>query len=203
MQKYILLILIIFSIALCIYGCGEVQHEPVAPYLSRITVSPSSKTCLVGSRETFRATGYDQNGANYSISPVWSVTGGIGSVSTAGLFSAEALGTGSVIAAASGVAGSAAVTVSSSLVDEVISVMVVPSSITLSIGDTQTFVATAFYSGGSSATVNPVWSVESGLGSLSVTGVFTAIVGGACTVVATYGGKRGTASVLTLDNPFP
>jgi Legume lectin domain/PKD domain len=84
--------------------------------LTAIVVAPANVTLADGATQQFAATADDQFGAALATQPsfTWSVTG-LGSVTSAGLYTAPVSGTGTatVSAAASGVSGSAAVTVTS------------------------------------------------------------------------------------------
>jgi hypothetical protein len=76
-----------------------------------IIVSPESAALAVGGTQQFTAVGRTATGSLVTISPTWSTAGGVGTVSSAGLFSATSLGDGFVYATDSGVVGSASVAV--------------------------------------------------------------------------------------------
>jgi len=81
-----------------------------------VTVSPTSATVGISQGYSFSAIGKNSVGTIVTVSPTWSVEGGIGTISTTGLFTAGGtVGSGNVIAtvnATSGgtLTGSAAVT---------------------------------------------------------------------------------------------
>jgi hypothetical protein len=89
----------------------------VTPVLTSITVTPNPATMLTNSTQQFAATGHDAGGGSFSITPVWSVANGGGSIDgSTGLFtSGAAAGTfNNTVTAMSGtVSGAATVTVSS------------------------------------------------------------------------------------------
>jgi hypothetical protein len=67
--------------------------------LDRLHVSPDTATTLVGDTIQFTATGYDRTLSETSVGTLtWSVTGGIGTIDTTGLFVAGSSGTGRIIA---------------------------------------------------------------------------------------------------------
>ncbi|MCX5750549.1 MAG: carboxypeptidase-like regulatory domain-containing protein [Candidatus Saganbacteria bacterium] len=80
--------------------------------MTEIRISPFSETVGAGLTAQFYATGYDSGGRPITISPTWSVWGGVGTVDATGKFYAGAsTGIGYVIATASGISGQAQVTV--------------------------------------------------------------------------------------------
>ena len=85
------------------------------PVLTSIAVSPASASVATGGTQQFTAVAKDQNGAALSSQPnfTWSVvSGGVGSISTAGLYSAgSSAGSATVTATSGSVSGTAAVTV--------------------------------------------------------------------------------------------
>ncbi len=89
----------------------------VNPTLTSIVVSPASASVATGGTQQFGASAKDQFGAVLSAQPsfAWSVgSGGVGSISTAGLYSAGSnAGSATVKAASGSVSGTAAVTVAS------------------------------------------------------------------------------------------
>ncbi|MDH7567989.1 MAG: cytochrome c family protein [Armatimonadota bacterium] len=102
---------------------GEFPVTVVAGPIADLRVEPiGGKTTIeAGDTETFRVTGYDLGGnevgqsrARVVLSPVWSVTGGIGTITQAGVFTAAAAGvgkTGQIVATVDNVQGTLNVTV--------------------------------------------------------------------------------------------
>lgn len=98
---------ILISSLVLLSSCGDLETA-----LSSLAVSPSSSTVGISQSKTFTIVAYDSNGLVTSASPSWSVTGGIGSISSNGLFTAgSSTGTGTVVASSGGVSGSAAITI--------------------------------------------------------------------------------------------
>ena len=94
-------------ILLFLPSCGDLETT-----LSSLAVSPSSSTVGISQSKSFTIVAYDSNGLVTSATPSWSVTGGIGSISSNGLFIAgSSAGTGTVVATSGGVSGSATITI--------------------------------------------------------------------------------------------
>ena len=79
--------------------------------LASLEVTPNPVTIASGDTQQFMVLGKDANGTVISITPTWSVTGGIGSITTGGLFSAVTLGNGTVVATSEDISGSSNITV--------------------------------------------------------------------------------------------
>ncbi|MFC1560004.1 DNRLRE domain-containing protein [Candidatus Margulisiibacteriota bacterium] len=80
--------------------------------LVSISVSPDTVELNRGEYQQFTAVGHNSVGGEITIFPTWEATGGVGTIgATSGYFTAEAVGTGSVIARYMGLSSSAAVAV--------------------------------------------------------------------------------------------
>lgn len=102
------MLLLVLAAALILGGCGG---EPRT--LTSITVTPNSITVGINQSQQFFATAYDSAGQTLSRTFTWSVSGGIGSIDSNGLFRAGSLeGTGYVTAVADSISGNATVAVS-------------------------------------------------------------------------------------------
>ncbi len=109
LSKIILPSFVIFNLSLviCLSGCGDLETG-----VSTLTVSPTSVTIGINQSRVFTAVAQDSNGQIVSASPTWSVSGGIGSISSSGLFIAGAsAGSGSVTATYSGKTATANITI--------------------------------------------------------------------------------------------
>lgn len=88
-----------------------------APVLTRIAVSPDAAQLDPAQTQVFTANGYDQYDSPYMITPTWSVSGGIGILSTTSgsstTLTATTAGSGQVTATVGLVSDSASVTVNS------------------------------------------------------------------------------------------
>ena len=167
--------------------------------LATITVSPNPDTVAANSFIQFSAVGRDAAGNIVAIAPVWSVVNNGGTItSNSGLFTAGSLaGTfNNTIRATSGaITGSATAVVSPTLA----TITVSPDPASVETGSTQQFTATGRDGNGNTMSITPVWTVETGGGTItSNTGLFTA---GATTgtftstVRASSGAVSGAASV--------
>ncbi len=171
-----------------------------------ITVTPNPATVGSNGTQQFTAAAVDANGNSVSITPVWSVEDGGGTINAStGVFTAGATTgtfTNTVRATSGGVFGSATVTVTSG---SAAVITVSPDPATVEVGNTQQFTATAEDGSGNPISITPVWSVENGGGEIdSATGVFTAGTTTGTfnhTVTATSGSISGTATVEVNASP--
>ena len=82
-----------FLIFLC--GCGDLESE-----LASLTVSPANPTIGVNQSQLFSVTARDTLGFIVYVSPSWTTSGGIGNITSSGLFTASSnTGEGTVTAA--------------------------------------------------------------------------------------------------------
>lgn len=111
-MKKISLALFFLGLLIWFLGCGKSSSNN--PVISSITISPTSANLTVGATQTFTARARDSQGNPVTFTPVWSVVGSIGTISTGGVFTATTAGTGQVKASSGGVSGEANVTVTAS-----------------------------------------------------------------------------------------
>lgn len=181
-----------------IYIFAYEPGAPVEPVAMSIGVEPSTPTIAVNDTVTFEATVRNQFGDQMTgVEIAWtSDNETVGTVDDTGLFTAHAEGTADVTATAGGVSGSATVTVNA---EEPVatSIEVVPTAVTLEIDGTEQFSATILDLFGNVMTgVAVAWaSSNETVGTVSESGVFTALAGGTATITATAGGVSGSATV--------
>ncbi len=167
--------------------------------LSAIVVSPNPQTLGVNATQQFTAVGTDFSGARVSITPVWTVANGGGTITASGMFTASTvIGTfaNTVVASSGGKSASATVVVTPG---PLATIVVSPSPDTLAIGAAQQFVAVGKDASGNLVAIVPTWSVVSAGGAITSVGMFTAgTVSGtfANTVQASSGGIKGAATVV-------
>lgn len=101
--------LLILACGFFFWGCGTTSSSSGA--LSSITIFPASSYVAPGGTISFTANGFYANGTSATISPSWSVTSTIGTISASGVFTASATGEGSVTGEKDGKSGSATVLV--------------------------------------------------------------------------------------------
>jgi hypothetical protein len=175
--------------------------------LATIDVTPTPVSLQANGTQQFVAVGKDAGGTVLSITPVWSVVSGGGSIDAGtGVFTAgTTAGTfaNTVKATSGAVSGTATVTVSGPLA----TIDVTPTPVSLQANGTQQFVAVGKDGSGTVLPINPVWSVVSGGGSIDAnTGEFTAGTTEGTftnTIEATSGAVSGFATVTVTAVPPP
>ncbi|MFC1713375.1 FlgD immunoglobulin-like domain containing protein [Candidatus Poribacteria bacterium] len=148
--------------------------------LRRIAVSPSSASVgeIVADRTMqFTAEGYDAFGNQISIAPVWSVRGGVGTISGDGLFRGGTAGSGEVLA----IVGDVSATVDIQVVSGPLHFVTVNPYIaylplsTASHKSTQQFVADGQDIAGNPVPLRDIlWTADEFTGDISSSGLFTA-----------------------------
>ena len=177
----------------------------VNPSVASITISAATTTLVTSGTLQVQALVRDAAGNvlnNVELS--WGTsTPGVAAVSNTGLVMATSPGQAGITAAAGAVVSNVlGLTVVSA---PLASITVTPTSVSLAGGATQQFSAVGRDAGGNVVAITPVWSVVSGGGAISATGLFTS--GGAPgtfanTVMATAGGKAAAASVTVTIGPL-
>ena len=177
-----------------------------------VLVLPTFANLIVGQSQQFIALLMVNGAAPADVPFVWSTTGGVGIVTQDGLFTATALGGGSVFATYFfpnfSVSGAAHVQVSNFTSPPVnnstsYSLFIVPPNATLDINDTQQFTVYASLPNGSIMQVpnsDLAWSTAGGIGNVGSTGLFTATTAGIGTVSAIFTGPipiSVTQSIVT------
>ncbi|OGC22703.1 hypothetical protein A2291_01085 [candidate division WOR-1 bacterium RIFOXYB2_FULL_42_35] len=88
-------------------GCGDLAAD-----LSSLIVSPASSTVGINTTKAFTVVGRNTSGYLVEVTPTWSVTGGIGTINSSGMFSAgTSNGSGEVVATYGTVTDASSVTV--------------------------------------------------------------------------------------------
>ena len=170
--------------------------------LASITVTPNPDTLNQGGAQQYVAVGKDAAGNVVSFTPTWSVVANGGSVSNTGLFTAGTVaGTfaNTVQASSLGIVGTATVTV---LPSALATIDVTPNPASVRVATDQQFTAVGRDASGNVVSIVPTWTVQTGGGTITSGGLFTA--GGtpgtfANTVKATSGGISGTATVTVTS----
>ena len=197
------LLALVACVGLSLSAC-DVHKSVVAGTVSTITVSPNPATLAINGTQQFTAVGKDFDGAIATITPVWSVVSGGGSISASGLFTAGTTpGTfaSTVVATSGGKSGSATVIVT---LGPLATITVTPNPMSLAVGATQQYVAVGKDAGGNVVAFTPTWAVIAGGGSISTTGLFTAGAAGGTftnTVQASSGTITGNATVTVTAGP--
>ncbi len=166
--------------------------------LATLTVAPDTANLTADQTQQFTVTGADANGNAVPTGTVtWSVQGGIGTISTAGLFAATTVGNGTVTAtsgAISDVSGNITITPGA-----LATLTVSPNAPTLTADQTQQFTVTGVDADGNAVTLGAVtWTLQGSIGTLSATGLLTPTTVGTGTVTATSGGKSDVSGTITV-----
>lgn len=188
-------------------GDGGDKDGPTGPGnipVASISVSPESGT--LGLNKTLQLTATTRDAAGKALSGrtiSWSASPAtVGSVSSSGLVTSVAPGTLTVTATSEGQTGSASIVVIND--NPVATVVVSPDTQTLSLNKTVQLSARVRDASGTDLTGrNIAWSATPAtVGSVSSSGLVTAISSGTLTVVATSEGKTGTARITVINtNP--
>jgi len=180
------------------------MFEPLT--LAAIVVAPGTAILEPGDLQQFTAIGYDQYGDEMPIVAAWSCTNeSVGTIDSAGLFTALSPGTVTVMASASGIVGTAAVTVLPTG-PVLTSITLSPIEVMLTIGESEQFTALCRDQYGEPMDEIPVtWSVDNeSVGTIDATGLFTATGAGTTGVTAAAGEITGSANVTVVPaGPAP
>ena len=181
---------------------GKSAHATVhvnAGAASSVAVTPGSIGLAAGNTQQLSSTIKDASGNILTgLAVTWSTSNSsVGTVSSSGLVTASHTGTATITATANGKSGSATLIVSAGAIS---SVVVSPNSANLVSGGTQQLSATVKDGSGNTITGQSVaWSSsDPTVGSVSSSGMVTAVHAGSATITAAAGGKSGGAT-LTVN----
>ncbi|MGE0441456.1 MAG: Ig domain-containing protein [Gemmatimonadales bacterium] len=181
-------------------GTGPTSPPPPPPPpppvpVATVEVSPASATMLPAQTTQLTATTRDATGATVNGRTVTWSTGnaGVASVSTAGLVTAVSPGIATIAATSEGKTGTSDITV----LAPVATVTVDPPAATVAPGQTVQLTAATLDGAGNPLSGRPVvWtSGSTGVASVSVTGLVTAVAAGSATITATSEGKSGSGTI--------
>jgi len=167
-----------------------------------VTVSPSNIPLVVSQSATPTVTLRDVNGLIVTNRVVtWATNApAIATVSSAGLITGVGAGQATITATSEGKSGSTTVSVTAAPVN---TITLAPPSPSVVIGQTVTLVATLKDVSGNVLTGRPLsWnSLNTGIATVSQTGVVTAVAIGTATITATVDGKTGSATINVIPVP--
>jgi uncharacterized protein YjdB len=169
--------------------------------LNSITVSPSGATIPVNTSQQFSATGNFSDGSSKDLTSLVSWSSTVTSVATIdanGNASGVASGTTTISATLGSISGSTTLTVSAPTIS---SIVVTPVGLTLAIGITQQFTATAIFTDGSSQdlTSGVTWtSSQPSVASMDNSGLATTISAGQTTITATFSGFTDNTTLTVV-----
>jgi len=166
-----------------------------APEVGGVNLSPGTLEMGIGEEVTVSAVAYGTDGTPFEGAPLsWTTSNaGVVSVSVLGRVRALGAGTAQVRASFGGRSGVATVTVR----PQVATVTIAPTSATVTVGGTQQLTATTRDASGNVLTGRTVtWtSSNTGVATVSTTGLVTAVAAGSATISATSEGRSGTAAI--------
>jgi methionine-rich copper-binding protein CopC len=177
---------------------GEVRAEiPVTVELGEvhtIELRPAEVELAAGESVTLTANGFDSQGNDETLEPVWSAGGGVGKIDEQGFFQAVTVGKGYVAAQLGDVTGVAVVLVRPGPVARVV---VEPVRAMVNAGKNVGFAAVAVDALGNIAPAEFTWSIapDGQIGEVTEFGSFTGMVAGEGRVTATTSGVSGSAKV--------
>lgn len=176
---------------------------PAATALTSITLAPSGPTLNVGASVDVQATGHFSDGTTvtpYDSQVTWTSSApGTASVSASGLVNGVAAGTANITAAKGPIQGSATVTVQASTAILTSITLNPAAGVTLNVGQTVDFTATANWSNGTSTTPydsSVIWTTNlPNVATVNSAGVVTAVAAGSATLTASANGLNTTAAI--------
>jgi len=178
--------------------------------LTSITLAPSGPALNIGASTDIQATGHFSDGTTvtpYDSEVTWTSSApGTASVSASGLVSGVAAGTATITAAKGAIQGSAVVTVNASAA-VLTSITLNPAAgVTLNVGQTADFTATANWSNGTSTVPydsSVTWTINlPNVATVNAAGVVTAIAAGSAILTASANGLNATAAI-TVSTSSP
>jgi S-layer protein (TIGR01567 family) len=173
-----------------------VQQQNV---LTTVTISPINPSIVANNTRSFTATTRDQNNATLSANLSWSSSNTtVGTIDSAGLFTASAAGTTTITVTATNgsVTKTASTTANVSSANQITVITISPATWSLFVGDTKSFTANDANVGWNS-TNTTVGSID------NLTGVFTASAVGTTIITATNGSFSGNATVTVMPPSGP
>ncbi len=175
---------------------GRTDTVTVSVMLGRINsleVTPENDTITAAETILFDAVAYDADHNSIpSASFTWSEPGAIGFIDLSGLFTPASPGAGIVVGTSSGISDTVSFTVTPGALDYVV---IAPASAGVTTDSTLAFAATGYDALGFEVLISPAWSVEGGIGTVDIGGLFDPTTPGNGLVIVTADGKRDTAHV--------
>lgn len=181
-------------------AAATLQVTSAATNLASITVLPATASLPVNTTLQFTATGTYTDGSSRDLTTLvnWaSSSTAAATVTGAGLATGVAAGSTTITAGLAGIHGSTTLTVTAPTIS---SIVVTPDGLTLGIGISQQYTATAIYSDGSTADLvsGVTWSSSaSTVAAINTAGLVTTAAAGTATITAQLGSFTDTA-VLTV-----
>src|SRR6266516_4202235 len=179
--------------------------SPVVVPVAAVVVAPATATVTVDSTVQLVAIPVDSAGTALGGRTVTWTSGapGVATVDGSGLVTGVAAGSATITATSEGKSGSAAVTVAAAPPAPVASVSISPASASVSVGQTVQLAALPKDANGNLLSGRTVsWSSgNTGIATVSASGLVTGVSAGAATITAASEGKSGTAAVTVSSVP--
>ncbi len=177
----------------------EAAVEVTPGPLASIEVTPRRIDVTAGAAQAFEATGRDALGNERAITPVWTLTGGVGTIGAQdGRLAAVTAGAGSVVATAGALSGVADVTV----VPGPLAAIDLDAPGEVQVGGMRPVGWTGADANGNVVEVSPVWEVAGGVGRVDPEGRFVATTPGTGRITARSGGVSAEAPVRVRPGPL-
>ena len=174
-----------------------------AKTLNSIAVTPANASIAVAATEQFTATATYSDGstANISSTVTWATaSAATATINSTGLATGVAAGSTSVTASLSGVTGTTPLTVTAA--KTIKSIAVTPGNVSIAVGATQQFTATATYSDNSTANISSTatWAAAStAVATINATGLATGAAMGSTSMTASLSGVTGMTTLTVTS----
>jgi uncharacterized protein YjdB len=186
---------------------ATVTITAIAPVLTTVTISPLNPSVVAGATKQFSATTLDQNNAPIGATLSWSSSNtSVGTINSAGLFTALTAGTTTINVTATN--GTVTKTASTTATVTITAIAPVLTTVTISplnpsvvAGTTKQFSATTLDQNNAPIGATLSWtSSNTAVGTINSAGLFTAVKAGTTTitVTATNGTVTKTASTIAI-----
>lgn len=186
-------------------GTAALTVQSATKTVASISVTPATATLAPAATQQFTATATYSDGSTGDVTSngtSWSSSASsVATIAASGLATAVAAGQTTVTASYQGKTGSATLNVTAATVT---SVAVTPASVSLQVGATQQFTATATFSDGTTGNVTPTaaWSSSAtSVATINAAGLASAVGAGQATITASYQGKSGSAALTATSIP--
>lgn len=150
-------------------GGAALTVTPGVP--ATVAISPQTAELVSGQNHQFSASVSNAHGYALDITPEWSVTGNVGTVDLAGLFTATKAGSGTIMAKAGNASAEASVTVTPG---PLAGIHVAPDRLAARAGESVQLEAEGRDASDNSVPIEPVWSLTADLGTIDQNGLFEA-----------------------------
>ncbi len=172
---------------------GTAEITVIAGPAAALQLTVPSPTVRAGESITIGSNAQDAAGNAISVSPAWSVEGDVGTITPAGVFTAQKTGSGQIV----GTMGDVSQTIDIDVhPGDLVAIRVSPEAPTLTAGETTTFTAMGYDALGNEVPVEVAWSAQGGIGTVDpASGQFQATTAGTGAVIAVDGALAGVAMV--------